>query len=124
MISGPVAAATARLSRLVVGLDDRPWSEDLAALGDGPDAVVAAAEAPRYGDIARAGTALVAGLAGEGRWAEAATQARHLRRFFAATGLELGPIAAQAFDGLLAATMARDADELKDFTELVTEMFP
>lgn len=78
---------------------------------------------PTYGDVARVGTGLVAALAGEGRWDDAAIQARHLRRFFSRAGTSLGPIAAQAFDGLLAAALTRDPNELGDFVDLVGEMF-
>ena len=123
MICGPVAAEATRLARLVVWLD-RAWSEDLVALAGSGDAPSRTPDAPTYGEVARAGTGLVATLAAEARWVEAAAQARHLKRFFAATGFELGPIAVQAFDGLLAATRSRDPGELKDFVELVAEMFP
>ena len=120
----PVATEAIRLACLVLWLEDRPWSEDLAVLTGGAPVRGAGRGAPSYGEVARAGTGLVARLASEQRWTEATLQARHLRRFFAATGMDLGPIAAQAFDGLLAASMARDADELDDFTELVAMMFP
>jgi hypothetical protein len=123
VISGPVAAEATRLARLVAWLGDGPWSADLAALAGAPDAPEPSAAAPTYGDVARAGTGLVAALAGGGRWADAVVQSRHLKRFFTATGMDLGPIAAQAFDGLLAASLARDPDELGDFVELVAEMF-
>lgn len=123
MISGPVADEATRLARLVVWLADQAWSEDLAALAGATSLPARSGDAPTYGDVARAGTGLVAGLARAGRWPEAAAQARHLRRFFTATGMELGPIAAQAFDGLLAASLARDPDELGDFVALVGEMF-
>ena len=65
----------------------------------------------------------MAGLAREGRWDEGTAQARHLKRFFSATGMGLGPIAGQAFDGLLAASLAREPGELADFVDLVAEMF-
>lgn len=124
MTSGPAAQDAVRLSRLVAALGDRAWSGDLDPLTAVPATAAGTADAPpTYGDIARAGTDLVASLSGDGRWDEAAVQARHLRRLFAATGMSLGPIAAQAFDGLLAATLARDPDELRDFVELVGEMF-
>lgn len=121
MISGPAEGEAARLARLVAWLDDREWSEELVALAGaapGRDA-----DAPTFGEVALAGTALVSALGGAGRWEEAVVQARHLTRFFGEVGMELGPIAAQAFDGLLAATLARDAGELLDFAELVGEMF-
>lgn len=122
MISGPAAEA-ARLARLVAWIGDGAWSEELAALADSTDAPAPAEGAPTHGDIARVGTALVARLAQDGRWEEAAGQARRLRAYFFATGWELGPIVAQAFDGLLAATLAREPDELTDFVDLVGEMF-
>lgn len=123
MISGPAADDAVRLSRLVAAIGDRAWSGDLDPLTGMPSASGAAVEAPTYGDVARAGTGLVDSLARAGRWDDASVQARHLRRFFAAAGMSLGPIAAQAFDGLLAAALARDLDELGDFVDLVGEMF-
>ncbi len=122
MISGPAADDAVRLSRLVAAIGDRAWCGDLDPLTGVPSAS-GAVEAPTYGDVARAGTGLVDSLARAGRWDDASVQARHLRRFFAAAGMSLGPIAAQAFDGLLAAALARDLDELGDFVDLVGEMF-
>ena len=122
MISGPAAEA-ARLARLVAWIGDRAWGEELAALAESRDAPGPAERTATHGDIARAGTALVAALAEQGRWDDAAAQARRLRAYFFATGMELGPIAPQAFDGMLAAALARDPDELADFVELVAEMF-
>ena len=74
--------------------------------------------------IAHAGTGLVAALADAARRDDAAREARELKRFFAATPDELGPVAIEAFDGLLAASMARDRDELEDFVDLVEALFP
>ena len=121
MISGPAVGEAARLARLVAWLGDPAWSEDLAAVAGaapGPEG-----EAPTYGEVALAGSALVSALGnrgpvGRGRRAGPPPEAL-LRR----VGMDLGPIAAQAFDGLLAAVLARDADELADFVELVGEMF-
>jgi hypothetical protein len=121
VISGPAVGEAARLARLVAWLDDRQWSEDLAALAG--DVSGRNARPPRFGEVALAGTALVSALGDRGRWDEAAAQAHHLKRFFGGVGMELGPIAAQAFDGLLAAALARDPDELLDFVDLVGEMF-
>lgn len=121
MISGRALAEGVRLARLVAWLGDRAWGADLTPLA-GPDPG-REAEVPTFGEVARAGTALVSALGAQGRWDEAAVQARHLTRFFGGVGMELGPIAAQAFDGLLAAAIARDADELRDFEELVGELF-
>ncbi len=105
-------------------LDDGPWSAELRELSRSPVGVERAEGAPTYGELARVGTALVDQLSRQGRWDAAASQARHLKGYFALTGLGLGPIAEQTFDGLLAAALARDADELVDFVELVAEMFP
>lgn len=121
MISGPAAGA-ARLAGLVAWIGDPAWSEELDALAGTADARSAASR-PTHGDIARAGTGLVAGLVEEARWDEAARQARRLRSYFFATGMELGPIAAQTFDGLLAAVLARDPEEVADFVDLVAELF-
>ncbi len=79
---------------------------------------------PTYRELATAGTGLVAALADEGRWDEAAEEARDLKRLFGGTPDELGPIVMDAFDGLLAAAVARDRDELQDFVELVEALFP
>lgn len=120
----PVAAEAARLAAAVAWLDEGRWRDDAAALA-GP----ASPEPPRdgpptFGEVARWGTAVVEGLAGAGRWDEAAGQARHLRAFFTREGGHLGPVAAPTFDGLLAAVLARDADEVADFTALIREIFP
>jgi hypothetical protein len=119
----PVAAPAARLARAVGWLGEARWRDDAAALAGG------APPAPRngpptFGEVARWGTAVVEGLAGEGRWDEATGQARHLRSFFAREGGHLGPMAAPTFDGLLAAVLARDPDEVADFTALIREIFP
>jgi hypothetical protein len=74
--------------------------------------------------VARAGAGLVEALAADGRWTEAEGQARRLKAFFSSAGFDLGPIAISAWDGLLAAIMARDPDEARDFVELVEELFP
>lgn len=121
MISGPAAAEAARLARSVAWLGDHAWGAELAVLvgpceDRGPGV-------PTFGEVALAGTALVSALGAEGHWDEAVVQARHLTRFFGAVGMDLGPIAAQAFDGLLAATLSADRDELEDFVELVGELF-
>ncbi len=123
MISGPAADAAARLASLVAWTGDRAWGDELTALADAGPAPAAAERRPTHGDIAREGTALVALLVGEGRWDDAALQARRLRSYFFGTGMELGPIAAQTFDGLLAAVLARDPDEVGDFVDLVGELF-
>jgi hypothetical protein len=120
----PVAAEAARLAAAVAWLDEGRWRDAAAALA-GP----ASPEPPRdgpptFGEVARWGTAVVEGLAGAGRWDEAAGQARHLRAFFTREGGHLGPVAAPTFDGLLAAVLARDADEVADFTALIREIFP
>jgi hypothetical protein len=122
MSPGPVADRAARLAAVVAGLDDPGWLSDAEGLAAGP--APAAGEAPTYGEVARAGAALVEALAADGRWTEAEGQARRLKGFFSSTGLGLGPIAIAAWDGLLAATIARDADEARDFVELVGELFP
>jgi hypothetical protein len=121
--AGPVAERAARLAAAVAWLDDPEWSRDAGRLtADG--APSAATSPPSVGEVARGGVALVEALAAEGRWEEAAAQAAHLARHFARQGLRLGPpIAAEAFDGVRAATLARDRHELADFVDLVREMF-
>jgi hypothetical protein len=118
----PVADHAARLAAAVAWLDDEGWREEVDRLAAGAPHPRAEAP-PTWGEIARAGLAVVEGLVAEGRWAEAALQARHLTRFFSGPGRGLGPIAGHVFDGLLAASLARDEQELADFAELVRELF-
>ena len=124
MTSGAVADRASRLATVVARLGDEDWREDVERLAGVPATPQSDGPTPTYGDVARVGTAVVAALAADGRWDDAVVQSRHLRTFFARTGFRLGPIAVQAFDGLLAACMARDMDELGDFVELVQEIFP
>jgi hypothetical protein len=122
--AGPVAERAARLAVAVAWVSDVEWSRELARLvEDGPSPPPSQAP-PTVGEVAREGVALVADLAAGGRWDDSAVQARHLARYFAREGLRLGPITADAFDGLRAATLARDPDELADFVELLQELFP
>jgi hypothetical protein len=119
--AGPLADRAARFAAAVAWLDEPAWAGRVSALaGD----VERAPSRPTYRELATAGTGLVAALADEGRWAEAAEEARDLKRLFAGTPDELGPVVIDAFDGLLAATIARDRDELRDFVDLVEAMFP
>jgi hypothetical protein len=122
MSSGPVAERAARLASVVSGLDDPGWLSDAEVLAAAPASP--GGGAPTYREVARAGGALVDALAGDGRWPEAESQARRLKAFFATSGAGLGPIAVSAWDGLLAATIARDPEETRDFVELVEELFP
>jgi hypothetical protein len=118
--AGPLADRAARFAAAVAWLDEPAWAGRVSALaGDVPRAP----ERPTYRELATAGTGLVAALADEGRWDEAAEEARDLKRLFGATPDELGPVVIDAFDGLLAAVTARDRDELQDFVELVEAMF-
>jgi hypothetical protein len=118
----PVADHAARLAAAVAWLDEEGWRQEADRLAAGAPHPPADAP-PTWGEVARAGLAVVEGLAAEDRWAEASAQARYLRRFFAGPGRALSPIAGQIFDGLLAATLARDEQELEDFAELVRELF-
>ena len=81
-------------------------------------------EPTSYRDLARGGLGRVLALSGDGEWEAAGAEARHLKVVFAEAADRFGPIPSQVFDGVLAACMARDADELSDFAELVGEMFP
>jgi len=119
-----VAAQAARLAAAAAWLRETEWRDDAARLAGGDPPEAARDAPPTFGEVARWGTGVVEGLAREGRWDEAAAQARHLRAFFAREGGHLGPIAAPTFDGLLAAVLARDADEVGDFTALIGEIFP
>jgi hypothetical protein len=120
----PVAVTAGRLATAVAWLGEARWRDDAARLAGARAPAEPQGRPPTYGEVARAGTAVVEALSGEGRWDEAATQARHLKAFFAREGGYLGPIAAPTFDGLLAAVLARDLDEVADFTGLVQELFP
>lgn len=121
MSCGPLADRAARFAAAVAWLDEPDWAGRVSALaGDVPRAP----ERPTYRELATAGTGLVAALADAGRWPEAAAEARDLKRLFAGTPDELGPIVIDAFDGLLAAAIARDRAELQDFVELVEALFP
>ena len=124
MSAGPVAERAARLAAAVAWLSDADWSREVARLADDGPAPARSPDPPTVGEVARDGVALVEGLAARGRWEEAAVQATHLARYFAREGIRLGPITADAFDGLRAAALARDPDELTDFVELLREMFP
>ena len=119
-----VAAQAARLAAAAAWLREPEWRDDAARLAGGEPPQGAPEAPPTFGEVARWGTAVVEGLAREGRWDEAAAQARHLRGFFAREGGHLGPVAAPTFDGLLAAVLARDPDEVGDFTALIREIFP
>jgi len=120
----PVAVAAGRLAAAVAWLGEAGWREDAARLAGAHAPAEPRDRPPTYGEVARGGTAVVRALAGEGRWDEAATQARHLKAFFAREGGHLGPVATPTFDGLLAAVLARDLDEVADFTGLIAELFP
>lgn len=124
MSAGPVAADAARLAAAVAWLSQARWREDAARLAGAEIGAASDDGPPTYGEVARRGVAVVEGLAREGRWDEAQAQAGHLLAFFSSEGRHLGPVAAPSFDGLLAATLARDPDELTDFCELVRELFP
>jgi hypothetical protein len=119
-----VAERASRLAVVVGRLDEPAWRADAERLAGGAPPGTRDADAPTYGDVARTGTAVVAALGDEGRWDEAVVQSRHLMGFFARTGLHLGPIAVEAFDGLLAACLARDPEEVADFVGLIEELFP
>lgn len=123
MSGGALADRAARLAAAVARLGDDAWAERVTGLAGVP-APARDGTRPTYREVATAGTGLVAALADSGRWDEAAREARALKRLFGATPDELGPVAVQAFDGLLAASMARDREELEDFVDLVEALFP
>jgi hypothetical protein len=120
----PVAAQAARLAAAAAWLSEARWRDDAAALAGAAMPAASLDGPPTFGQVARWGTAVVESLARAGRWDEAAGQARHLNAFFAREGRHLGPIAVPTFDGLLAAVLARDSDEVADFTALIREIFP
>ena len=119
-----VAAEAARLAAAVAWLSEAEWRDDASRLAEGRPPAAAQDAPPTFREVARRGTALVEELVADGRWDEAAAQARHLRAYFAREGAHLGPVAAPTFDGLLAAVLARDPDEVGDFTALIDELFP
>jgi hypothetical protein len=57
-------------------------------------------------------------------WAEAAEVARGLKRLFAEAAAVVGPVPSEVFDGMQAACLARDGEELDDFVALAVEIFP
>lgn len=77
-----------------------------------------------YRDVARAGVDRVRSLADGDDWAEAAEVARGLKRLFAEAAAVLGPVPSEVFDGMQAACLARDGEELDDFVALAVEIFP
>jgi len=124
MSSAPGAGTADRAAQLaaaVSALDQPEWAADAARLAGGPPPEAAV---PTYRDLARAGLDLVESLVGEGRWDDAAIQARHLGRYFAGARQQLHAVAGEAFDGLHAAVRARDPEELEDFADLLRTLFP
>lgn len=89
-----------------------------------PPSARADGEPTRYRDVARGGLERVLELSGRGEWPQAAEEARTLKRVFRDAADLFGPVPSDVFDGVLAACLARDADELGDFAELVEELFP
>jgi hypothetical protein len=81
-------------------------------------------EPTSFREVARGGLDRVHAAVERDDWTGAADEARRLKRIFAAESGRFGPIPSQVFDGVLAACMARDREELADFTDLVGEMFP
>ncbi|MGD9694660.1 MAG: hypothetical protein AB7V42_03250 [Thermoleophilia bacterium] len=119
-----VAPPASRLAERVAWLGDEAWSAELAALSGDGERPRPVGEPPTFHEIATDGIAVVDALAEAGRWDEAAAHARRLRAFFGGQRATLSPVAGQAFDGVLAAVLARDAQELADFGELLGELFP
>jgi hypothetical protein len=116
------ADRAAQLAAAVSALGQPEWAADATRIA-GAEPLDPDAAAPTYRDLARAGLDLIEALAAEERWADAAAQAGHLSRYFAGTRDQLHAVAGAAFDGLHAAVLARDPDELEDFGELVREIF-
>jgi hypothetical protein len=121
--TAPVADRAARLAAAVDWLGEPVWRDEVGRLAGEGGAGARAEAPPTFGEVAIAGLGLVQSLAQEGRWDDAAGQARRLARFFADAGVRLGPVAGPVFDGLLASCLARDPDELADVSELVEEIF-
>ena len=117
------ADRAAQLAAAVSALGQPDWAADAARLA-GRGTPEAPGATPTYRELARTGLELVEGLAGEGRWDEAAAQARHLSRYFAGAREQLHAVAGEAFDGLHAAVRARDPEELEDFADLLRTLFP
>ena len=98
------------------------WAERVAALAGA--AGRPAASRPTYREVAHRRHRPGRALADAGRWGRGGGGgARDLKRFFAATP-DGSARSRQAFDGLLAAALARDRDELEDFVDLVEALFP
>jgi hypothetical protein len=78
---------------------------------------------PTYGELALTGVALVAGLAERGDWDAAAEHARRLAVYFGDDERRIDAVSAEAFAGLAGATRMRDPEGVRDFGELIVEVF-
>jgi hypothetical protein len=65
----------------------------------------------------------VLSLAEAGRWDEAARQAEHLAGYLTDPRAPLDPVGRHAVGALAAAARVRDADTLRDFGDLLAEVF-
>jgi hypothetical protein len=110
-----------RLANAVAGLGDEEWLRELRAMGARPDRKVA--EVPTYEDLVGAGLEGVVALVGEARWEDAARASERLNALLRLNRHYLHPVAAESFDGLRAAVLARDAEEVDDFVALIDEIF-
>ena len=111
----------AYLAAVAAAIGQPEWRADAARIA-GADPPPPPAP-PTYRDLALAGTDLVEALAAQGRWDEAGIQARHLTRYFTSVRAELHAVAGEAFNGLYAAVLARDPEEIDDFLSLLREIF-
>jgi hypothetical protein len=103
-------------------LGDEAWALSACATA-GVDDPGATPERPTYGELALTGVALVAGLAEQERWDAAAEQARRLAVYFGDADARIDAVSAEAFAGLAGATRLRDPEAVRDFGELILEVF-
>lgn len=114
-------AAAARVADLAAAIAVPGWEHEARALA-GSAAGDAPGRRPTYGEVARAGTALVRALAARGRWEEAEAQAVHMHRVLTDPRAGFPPLARVPFGGLVSAARARDPDELADVADLLDEL--
>lgn len=118
----PVGEAAERMARLAAALGSTEWADAARAIAARQTDAIAPAPVPAYRDLTIAGLDLIWALAGQGRWAEAEAQAGHLYAYFRTARRDAHAVALAGFDGLRAAARAQDADELRDFADLLGEL--
>ena len=111
-----------RMAAAARALGDEDWALS-ACTTAGDDPPEAAPAIPTYGELALTGVALVAGLAEQGRWDAATDQAVRLAAYFGDARGRIDAVPAEAFAGLAGATRVHDREGVRDFGELILEVF-